>query len=326
MMRLIVTVRYLQTKNGTYFYIASLLFTDCKVDLKLSKDAKIMDLSSGETTNDFSMKAYQLRSFLASNEQVEIASIKVEVPEEAKKFYRDRLELLQSAIKAIMQAEGKVPAQETATFETCGKLYKNEEFGELHRQLFSLEIRSFLKKAENATLVAKQTAMMKSGHIAVNCGTDNFYLAPGGELFFPDQKFNGDNGYGFYGQHESCMRKTDNIKETRVPGVFETEAWNTDGYKFKVPKGKYTVKLYMRYAYEPNFNKESNLDFTAEAQGKTLFKDLNLFEEMKGDMSNVVIKEYKGIEATDGLLTLKCIAGKNPSVRHFDAIEVIKEE
>lgn len=320
-----VTVRYLHTKNGTYFYLASLLFTDCNVALKLSKNTRVVDLSTGEATGDFNMKAYQLRSFLVPNEAVDIVAVKVEIPDATKKFYRERLDLLHSAAKAIAQAEGKVSDREAATAEDCEKLYAKGEFAELHRQLFSLEIRSFLKKAESAKLVALQVEMMKKGHVSVNCGSDTFYLAPGGTLFFPDQKFDGSNVYGFYGQHEICMRDVKGMKEAKAPGVFATEAWNIDGYKFKVPNGKYSVKLYMRYAYEPGFKKGDDLFFSLEAQGKPLFTNLNLFEEMKGDMANVVIKEYSGVNVADGVLTLKCIPGKNPTVRHFDAIEVTRE-
>lgn len=81
----------------------------------------------------------------------------------------------------------------------------------------------------------------------------------------------------------------------------------------------------MRYAYEPKFNRENPLDFSLEANGNPLFRNLDFFREMKGDLRNPVILEFKGVKVAGGLLTLKCLPGKDSSVRHFNAVEVIRE-
>ena len=81
----------------------------------------------------------------------------------------------------------------------------------------------------------------------------------------------------------------------------------------------------MRFAYAPKFNRENPLDFSLEANGKPLFRNLDFFREMKGDLRNPVILEFKNVNVSDGLLTLKCVPGKDSTIRHFNAVEVIRE-
>jgi len=91
-------------------------------------------------------------------------------------------------------------------------------------------------------------------------------------------------GYGYFGQHKTCKR-------------------NIDGYRFRVPDGKYMVRLYMRYAYEPKFNRENPLDFPLEANDEPLFRNLDFFREMKGDLRNPVIlsSAHAQVPAGEGL-------------------------
>jgi len=81
----------------------------------------------------------------------------------------------------------------------------------------------------------------------------------------------------------------------------------------------------MRFAYAPGFKSGVPLDFSQEAQRRMLFRDLNFYKAMQGDINRPVILTFKEVEVTNGQLTLKCIPGKNSTIRHFDALEVIRE-
>lgn len=325
-----VTVRYLNTANGTYIYFANTLWAPVKVSVKSGDGVThLRDLSSGNEipSGEIELDAYQLRSFLAPGKKAETWTFEVTVPESTVKYYAEQISQLEKRLSEVGRIRGKsAVSAETEVFKRAEKCVNSGEYAEAHRLLFSALIQQFMKSTANIREIAQMQKMLNANHIAVNCGSDEFYYAPDCTLFFPDAAFDAQGTYGYYGQHKSCKRSIEGLRGTTAPGVFETEAWDIDGYQFKVPNGKYTVKLYMRYAYEPKFKPEFPLFFTLEAQGKTLFKELDFFKAMKGDINNPVILDFPGIEVVNGELTLKCITVKDDStVRHFNAIEVIHE-
>ncbi len=322
-----VTVRYLYTDKGTYFYIASMLCSQCDLKLSFAKQPKqIIDLSQNASTQNFNMKAYQLRSFYIPGEKTEITGVKVEIPENVKNYYQSQLKLFIDAVDRTITAGGDLPQSTNIILNKCKQLAESTHYAELHRLLFSKEIQTLINKAKNIRFFSKEIEMIGKGNFAVNCGSDTYYLSQTGKLFFPDQMYSDDNKYGFIGQHKTTLRDSSSVRYPDAQGLFATEAWDIDGYKFKVPNGKYKLKIYMRYSYAPRFNKNEPLNFSAKINNKFIFKDLNIFEEMKKDINNPLILEYPNIEVTDGFLRLDCIASKDSTIRHLVAIEVLKEE
>jgi len=323
-----VAVRYLETENGTYFYLASLLWAPCRVTVDFADGAaEFRDLGTGKPidSDTIELDAYQLRSFLIPGKRTAIRSIRVEAPETVVNYYADLLRRFRERLREIGGIRGsEAVAKESEIVARAEQCVASGRYGEAHRLLFSVPLQQFMKSSENAKLVARMQEMLEKNHIAVNCGSDEFYSAPDGRLFFPDAGFEQQGGYGYFGQHKTCKRNIDGLR-TDAPGVFGTEAWDIDGYRFRVPDGNYTVRLYMRFAYEPKFNRKNPLDFSLEANGEPLFRNLDFFREMKGDLRNPVILEFKGVKVAGGLLTLKCVPGKDSTVRHFNAVEVIRE-
>ncbi len=326
-----VAARYLPTKNGTYLYLANTLWSGVRVTVQAAGRAvEVRDLSTGETVklDEITLEAYQLRSFLLPGRAEEEFRIEVEVPERAIRFYSDRLAELRTRLREVEAIRGeKAVAAEREVFRRAEAEVAAGHYAEAHRLLFSVLLQEFLLSTRNVREIAEMQRMLDANHIAVNCGSNEFYSTPDGRLFFPDAEFSRQGVYGYFGQHKTCRRDVDDVQDGGAPGVFETEAWDIDGYRFRVPNGRYTVKLYMRYAYAPKFKPDIPLMFTLEAQGKVLFRRLDFYRAMKGDLRNPVILEFPGVEVSDGILTLKCIAEEgDSSIRHFNAVEIIREQ
>jgi len=326
-----VAVRYLQTANGTYFYLANMLWSPVRVTVEFDGDpAPYRDLSSGRMleSGEFELDAFALRSFLAPGKKAAVKSVRVTVPEKTTGYYHTLTDDIRTRLREVGRIRGEAAVKaENEVFLRAQNCIAAGEYAEAHRLLFSVLLQKFMKSTENIREIAQMQKMLENNCIAVNCGGDEFYSAPDGRLFFPDAEFSRQGTYGYFGQHKTCKRNIDGLKNTEVAGVFETEAWDIDGYRFRVPNGKYTVTLYLRFAYEPKFKPDIPLKFTLAAQGKTLVKDLDLYQAMQGDIKCPVILKFSGIEVTDGLLTLACIpSGDDSSIRHFNAIEVTKEQ
>jgi len=166
--------------------------------------------------------------------------------------------------------------------------------------------------------------MIRRGHYAVNCGATGFYRAKNGTLFFPDQPL-GKGDYGHAGTYQNVVRNTDGVKADD-PELFMTEAYNVESYRFKVPAGKYRVRLYLKVGYKKGF-KPDIFVFSVGFQGKTMLNSFDMFAVFDGDFSRVAIKEFSSVEATNGLLEIAFTNDEkhDPTARLINAIEVIRE-
>lgn len=330
-----VTVRYLQTPNGTYFYLASMLWAPCKVKITFSKNpGAYIDLSSGQrhTENEIEMDTYQLRSFLVPEAQVSIISVRLLIPGNISAFYADALAGLKKGLSDVVKIKGeKAVNAETLLLNRIKKEIGGGRYAEAHRLIFSVRVQQFMNSAGNISYLSQQEDMLRRDHIAIDCGSDEFYRAPNGALFFPDQRFDGTVRYGYFGRHMQTTRSIEKIKEREIPGIYANEAFDIDGYKFRVSNGKYTVKLYLRYGYEPDFKDDGRLKFSVKANENHLIKELDCWKISNGDFWKPTVLEFSGIEVDNGMLTVEFIPIPNSAksdwatVRHACGMEVIKQ-
>ena len=300
-----VAVRFLETEEGTFFYLASMLFTGCEIELTFSGGTPAyLDLSSGQETVEIriSLQPFQLRSFLIPGKKCEIASFQVMVPEECRRFYADRLAALEKAAATLEENHVGIAAERTVLTELRQAIAEGR-FAEAHRLAFLPVMNQLDAKLGNLKQVVRQAEMLRRNEFAVNCGGSAFSVAPSGKLFFPDGPWSDDARYGHYGHYNSVARNTTELRDTTAPEVFKTEAYDIDGYRFRLDNGKYTVRLYLRIGYEPGFE-AGKFVFSVTAQGKPLFTDLDLFEACGGDRGKVLVREFDGIEVVNGILTL----------------------
>jgi len=324
-----ITVRYLNTPNGTYFYLVSMVHLNAAAKLDFGGTVpEYVDLSTGEKKSaaTIELKPFQLRSFLIPNRTVSLAGASYSFPPELKKFYELRIELLKAALNVLAANRVDVNA-ERERLGRIGTLLRSENYAEVHRLAFSPLLNQLLNKKQNLKLVMTQSEMIRRNHIAINCGSDEFYTAADGRLFFPDRKYADDARYGYFGGNKSAVRKIDGLKESVTPGLFLTEAYDIDGYKFHLANGKYTVRLYLKIGYPDDF-KDNTVIFTAYAQGQPLFRNLDMFRAAGGDFKQPVVKEFKNIAVANGELVLKFEAPKGRPTNHrlCNGIEIIPED
>jgi hypothetical protein len=324
-----VTVRILKVGNRTYFYAVSQLWSDCEATLTLSGSARITDLSTGEkmasegNTCKIKLKSYQLRSFRCDNRNLVITNVKTVVPQNVKKFYKKRMQIINNALDKLKRVEDCSAA--IKSIKKISNLISRSEFAEVHRLCFASPINQLIKKSKNINNLAEQNSMMKNNRYAVDCGANNYYRAPDGRLFFPDKKFDNGGKYGYVGSCKSVNRNIDKIKDKSVPGVFRSEIYDFDGYRFKVADGTYRVKIYFKVGYEPGA-KPGVFVFTVKSQGKEVLKDFDVFKACNNDFNQTVVKEIYPVKAKDGFINIQFVSspGKEPSARLCNAIEIEK--
>lgn len=322
-----VTARYLNTDNGAYLYLVSGVWTDSKAIFKWPENMAYTDLSTNEklTGGTIELKPYELRSFLLPAKKVKIDSFCTEFPERLKKFYLRRVAKLETAVE-IFEKRGVSVSDEKTRIRQIKEALKARNYAETHRLAWSTLMNQMLKNLKVIDLVAEQNKMIERNHFALNCGDSDFYRTLDGRLFFPDREYSDSSRYGNYGSHSCATRKTGKLKDKKEPGLFKSEAYNADGYKFKLPNGKYLVRLYMKVAWINDF-KPGKVVFSVYANSKPLFIDLDLYKTQNGDYNQPVIKDFH-VLVNNGMLTLtiKAAKGLGKNIQLCNAIEVIPEK
>jgi len=328
-----VVARYLPTKNGTYFYVVNMLYTPVKVRLEFDKKGFLgfgtesyTDLSTDESLSghEIELKPFQLRSFLFPGKDVRILNVSLaEEPAEAVAFYKERIAGLKEAVR-FLKKNGIDVEQEEKLIPAIEKAFAEKRFAETHRLCFAVRMNSLLKKVADVENIKKQHSLIRKGIFRVNCGATFFYTAPDGTFFFPDQKFDGLYGHAGH-DAKTVIRNIDGIQGTAYPEIFRTEIYDIDAYKFKVPDGKYNVKLFLKWGYKPGYKEGQNV-FSLRADGQMVLHDFDVYKATGGNFDKALVVEIKEIEVKNGMLTLDFLYDKNKfqegSMRFLNGIEV----
>ncbi len=317
-----VTVRYLETKNGTYVYCVNIAFMDLAVNLK--GVTSLTDLSTGKVLNGsrVELKPYQLRSFLLEKGKPESAH--PEIPAEFKAFYASELKKAEDTINL---AQGfKIDTTEAeAMLNQAKKAFNAGKYAECHTYLYSPAWHRLKLVSANTADLKALKELLGRNTLRVNCGSKSFLKLPDGRLFAPDAEFSEGYGYGFTGpQWMMCDRATDGIKPISEAEVFKTELYNIDSYKVKLANGKYRVRLYIKWGFAPSFtnkNRAPDLSQTLEIGGEK--HKIDYRKEMKEDMNNPILCEFRSVAVTNGLLEIRFTDGGGK--RLLNALEIEPE-
>lgn len=323
-----VTVRYLPTKNGTYLYLVSLIHVDTEVALEIPGARTMRDLSTGRETpvSPVTLKPFELRSFLIPGEAVPVWK-STAVPDAYRRETEAAFAELADGVAGLAAETGDAE-QLAERVERCRALLKAGRYAEFHRLYHS---KLFYNAASTIAALAagypqQQRKMLEASHIAVNCGSADFFRAPDGRLFFPDRRFGGKLPYGF---DEKCTTATRNTNAMPAGGelnpLFSTEAYDLDGYRFQVKPGKYTVRLLFRVGFEPG-RKDGLFRFAVLVNGKTAVPDYDLFksESPERGYAELVIPDVEP-EKGEIRVEFRTVGGSDPTARLLNAIEVVPE-
>ncbi len=316
--------RYLATEKGTYFYLQNEINADVDVSLKVNESA--VDLSANKsivpdndgmnvTLKPFELKAFKLNAGVAAPE---LNSVRVS--DATVKNLRDRYEDIADSVKAMTDygADVTIYTNKLKEFQTA---MDQGHFAEAHRLAWCVLFRIIKPQVRNAKLgfLKQQRQMIASGRYAVSCGNADFCQV-GSTLFFPDQKYS-PGGYGYSGSYTSCQHDASTMKSTVDSALILNEASNVEGYRFTVPNGLYTVRLYNRIGYVPDAG-PGRVMMTLEIQGKRVWDKMDLFLALNKDITQVLVSNFNDVEVKDGVLDLTWIP-TNGRLGWINAIEII---
>ena len=325
-----VVGRYLSTKNGTYFYVVNMHYTPMKTKIALVNNQKIpayFDLSTdAESTSEWiDLLPFQLRSFLMKGTDVSFGPLEVTFSEEARHAYDDRLGQLAEAQRVF--DENSIPhKEEDAIIEAAQTVVSEGRLVEAHRLLYSRDLNAFVTRLREIDNVVDERRMNQNGRFAVNCGNTSFSIIDG-QLFSPDKSYDGKS-YGHYGKryNSSSRDVSEIVANTRFASLYESEAYDFDGYTFHVEKpGKYRVKLFMKCGWKRDW-KGNWWVVNIRVNDKPLWNSIDLYEQQGGDYDRPTVIEKEVTVGENGILDLsfECVPGmkSNSTVRLLNGIEI----
>ena len=305
--------RYLKTANGTYWYVVNTFHEPIVVKLDLG----------GWFKEKLTLKAYEVRSGLVGGKQVDVKDLElVSVDPNAETFYAARLAELDDSVAELKAAGVEVDA-EAAWVADLKALKAQRKWSELYRRAYARIMNQLVAKRANVKDVLAEQRMAKTGAWKVNCGQSRYYHAPDGAVFLPDVAFNGKYGYVAKGTHYCASREVTGIHGTDLPELFKSESYWLGCYRFKVPNGKYRVKIHMKYGFERGFDKEDLLATSVLANGKPIWNDVDFREAQGRDFRKALLCTAE-VEVSDGeiLLEWRPERKSHPSIPLANGIEI----
>ena len=156
--------------------------------------------------------------------------------------------------------------------------------------------------------------------LRVNAGAEKEYVDPSGTAWLPDQAWKEGATYGAV-VGDTVVRQNIKILDTKAPAVYLTERYGMTAYRFVVPNGTYTVRLHFAETFA-DIDTEGPRVFSVSIQGKPALTDFDVKKTAGGSLKPVV-KEFKGVAATDGKLLIEFAAkSQKPEI---NGIEILGE-
>ncbi|HKI69456.1 MAG TPA: malectin [Verrucomicrobiae bacterium] len=146
--------------------------------------------------------------------------------------------------------------------------------------------------------------------VRINCGVTEKLTDSEGNVWLPDEGFADGNPY----QVEDIP-----ITNTKDPKIFRTERYGMRSYRFGVPNGKYTVKLFFAEVYS-GITGPGDRVFSINVQGHE-FKDFDIWVKAGGPDKAYI--QSVDVDVTNGVLNMTFTPDvENPKV---DGIEILPQ-
>lgn len=152
------------------------------------------------------------------------------------------------------------------------------------------------------------SAVTKAVAIRINAGASVVAKDSDGNEWLADQGFEGG---------DVVERPDIQIANTQTPIIYQSEHYGMDSFSWKLPNGKYQVKLHFAETYE-GIDGPGERMFSFSVQGHE-FKDFDVWKLAGGGQRALV--ESVDVEVADGMLAIKFTSNiENPQI---NAIEII---
>lgn len=152
------------------------------------------------------------------------------------------------------------------------------------------------------------TTTVKANGVRINAGSSTQFTDASGNIWLPDQGFEGG---------DVIERPDLAITNTTQPEIYRSEHYGMDAFAWKVPNGKYEVKLHFCETYE-GITGPGERVFSFNVEGK-IFNDFDVWKKAGGFARAYV--ESVPVDVTDGQLNIKFTPNvENPQI---NAIEIL---
>jgi endoglucanase len=170
-------------------------------------------------------------------------------------------------------------------------------------------------------LASSMAAPQQKFVLRVNAGDEKPYKDKAGNVWQVDKEYKKGGGYGFLGGDIVDRGADMKIAGATDPRIYQTEHYSMDGFTAEVPNGTYTVRMHFAETYE-GIDSEGPRVFDVKLQGQVVLKDFDP-QKTVGGVQKPLMKEFKGIAVTNGLLQIVFVAKlQNPEI---NGIEIIME-
>jgi len=143
-----------------------------------------------------------------------------------------------------------------------------------------------------STAAAKRTEAL----YRINCGATEDYTDKSGHVWKPDTPYRDQVDWTSTSKAKVPIKNTDN------PTLYETESFGDLFYEFKVPNGSYRVVLHFADTI-PKWWLKVPREFDVTVQTRPVLTGFKPLTEA-GGMGIPVVKEFKGVVVTDGVLRI----------------------
>jgi len=156
--------------------------------------------------------------------------------------------------------------------------------------------------------------------LRVNCAAFEPYTDNAGNVWLPDQYMEQDNDWGA-DDGMTVDRGDLGMTGTDAPKVYETERYSMTAYRFKLPNGKYNVRLHFAETYEGIYDENERV-FSVSINNEPVLEDFDPYKAAGGPQKPIV-EEFKGLTVTDGMLVI----GFEPNIENpeINGIEIMSE-
>ncbi|NJL32197.1 MAG: hypothetical protein HC898_11575 [Phycisphaerales bacterium] len=136
--------------------------------------------------------------------------------------------------------------------------------------------------------------------IRVDAGGDSDITDKAGLKWSKDQIYKAGS-WGRVGGDSVVRESNLMIKNTYVPEIYRTEAFDMGAYRFTLPNGTYTVQLHFAETFE-SISAAGERVFSVTIEGKPVLTDLDLFKAVGANTA--MIKAYE-VKLVDGVLDIE---------------------
>ena len=163
------------------------------------------------------------------------------------------------------------------------------------------------------------------GAIAAEPGWE--YVDPKGRVWCFDRDYRDGDGWGVLGKAGGGVWRDGAtfpaFAETDQPGVYASERYRLEGYRFALPDGRYTVRLHFTETYGPSEGKAGYRIFDVAVNDRVVLPRLDVAAET-GGMGRPLVKEFRGVEPKDGEIRIGFHAVKDTPL--INGIEILGEQ